>query len=132
MKNAEPRGVVFLSLHTPGDEENTIRRLLEIKNIPLVFAIDRARGKDDMKSEMADRRSRYGINGYPTTILIDRAGKIAFRNDDPGNKPAFEAALKELGLNIDSDDVTEEQASQVIERFLDRAIEKILNEPRKK
>jgi RNA polymerase sigma factor (sigma-70 family) len=39
----EPRGVVFLSLHTPGESEDTIRRLLDVKKSPLLFALDRDR-----------------------------------------------------------------------------------------
>ena len=64
---------------------------------------------------------RYGVGGYPTKLIIDREGKIAFRSNDPGNMPAMQRAVKEMGL--DPKTINEEQASRLIERFLDQAIE---------
>jgi thiol-disulfide isomerase/thioredoxin len=119
----EPQGVVFLSLHTPGEADKTIRRLLDSKKVSLVFALDRDRQKDD-NNRNGTTAERYGVNGYPTVVLIDRAGKIAFRSDDPDTLAPFQGIMKDLGL--DPKTATEEQASQVIERFLDRSIEKVL------
>ena len=39
----EPLGVVFLTLHTPGENEKTVRKVLEMKKSSLVFAFDRDR-----------------------------------------------------------------------------------------
>ena len=68
---------------------------------------------------------RYGVRGYPTHVIIDRQGKIAFRSNDPGNMPAMQRAVKEMGL--DPKTINEEQASRLIERLLDQAIEGVLN-----
>ena len=87
----------------------------------LVFALDRTRQKDDF-SKKGETAERYGVTGYPTYILIDRSGKIAFRSDDPAIFPSFQATVKELGFEASK--ITEEQASRVIERFLDMTLEK--------
>ena len=68
---------------------------------------------------------RFGVNGYPTYFLIDPSGKIAFRSDDPKRQSDFTGILKALGF--DEKTLTEDQASQVIERFLEQMIEKVVN-----
>jgi len=121
----EPRGVVFLSLHTPGEEEDIVRRFLSLKKMSVPFALDRSREKDD-DNKNGVTAERYGVNGYPTVVLIDRTGKIALRTDDKNIESEFEPAAKELGINLKDKAMSEEQASRVIERCLDRSIEKLL------
>ena len=94
-----------------------------MKKSSLVFAFDGPRKNDefDLNGVTAER---YGVGGYPTNLIIDREGKIAFRSNDPGNMPAMQRAVKEMGL--DTKTINEEQASQLIERLLDQAIEGVL------
>jgi RNA polymerase sigma factor (sigma-70 family) len=73
------RGVVFLSIHTPGDSLENIRKLYALKKVSLVSAVDEGH-EDDIGG--GTTASAYGIRGHPTFVLIDRAGKIAFRSDD--------------------------------------------------
>ena len=112
----EPLGVVFLTLHTPGETEKTVRKVLEMKKSSLVFAFDGARKNDefDLNGMTAER---YGVGGYPTSLIIDREGKIAFRSNDPSNMPAMQRAVKDMGL--DPKTINEEQASHLIERLLE-------------
>jgi RNA polymerase sigma factor (sigma-70 family) len=120
----EPLGVVFLTIHTPGETEKSVRKVLEMKKSSLVFAFDGPRKNDefDLNGVTAER---YGVGGYPTNLIIDREGKIAFRSNDPGNMPAMQRAAKEMGL--DPKTINEEQASRLIERLLDQAIDGVLN-----
>jgi hypothetical protein len=34
------------------------------------------------------------VGGYPTTVIIDREGKVAFASNEPSNGPAIQAAVK--------------------------------------
>jgi thiol-disulfide isomerase/thioredoxin len=119
----EPRGVVFVSIHTAGEKADRIRRFLEFSKSTLVSAVDIGVGRD-VNGTTADR---YGIRGYPTVVLIDRAGKIAFRSDDRSQFPKVGAIMKELG--IDPKTGTEAQSHQLIETIFDREIETLLKRP---
>ena len=121
----EPRGVVFVSIHTPGVEMKQIRKLLDLKKTALLSALDQDRKKDD-NSLRGVTAERYGVEGYPTNILIDREGRVAFRSDGQNNLPTVQAIGREVGIN-DSKNVTEEQINESSERFLTQAIEKVLD-----
>ena len=120
----EPLGVVFLTIHTPGETEKSVRKVLEMKKSSLVFAVDGPRKNDefDMNGVTAER---YGVGGYPTCLIVDREGKIAFRSNDPSNMPAMQRAVKDMGL--DPKTINEEQATRLLERLLDQAIDRALN-----
>jgi thiol-disulfide isomerase/thioredoxin/protocatechuate 3,4-dioxygenase beta subunit len=121
----EPRGVVLLSIHTPGEPVDKIRKLYELKKVSLVSAVDDGKADDPSSGTTA---GIYGVRGFPTTILIDRSGKIAFRSNDPANRPAMEALVKKLGIDA-KNTITEEQANKLIEALLGEAIEKVLAQP---
>ncbi len=121
----ERRGVVFLSIHTPGDDDKTIRKVLDSKKISLTFALDRAPAKPT-NERIGVSSERYAIYGYPTCFLIDRTGKIAFRSDDPGNKAEYFGIMKSLGYEEST--LTAEQAGQVAERFAEQVIERVLKQ----
>ena len=53
----EPRGVVFLSIHTPGEEIGKIRRFLDLKKATLISALDEDRGQHDNSLQRRDGRS---------------------------------------------------------------------------
>ena len=122
----EPLGVVFLTIHTPGETREVRPQGPGNEEASLIFAFDGPRKNDefDLNGVTAER---YGVGGYPTNLIIDREGKIAFRSNDPGNMPAMQRAVKEMGL--DTKTINEEQASQLIERLLDQAIEGVLSRP---
>ena len=124
-RNYEPRGVVFVSIHTPGVEMKQIRKLLDLKKSALISALDQD-GKKDDNSLSGVTAEHYGVEGYPTNILIDREGKVAFRSDDQNNLPILQAIGKDVGIN-DSKNITEEQINESSGRFLTQAIEKVLD-----
>jgi len=59
--------------------------------------------------------------------LISRTGKIAYRSNDPANRPAMEALIKKSG--IDPKAPTQEKFNQLAEILFGEAIEKVLSQP---
>jgi RNA polymerase sigma factor (sigma-70 family) len=121
----EPRGVVFRMIHRPdGDEKLAIkeaRRVLRLTKAPPTFALDQVR---------VERHSRgmtgqdYGIIDYPVLVLIDRAGKIAFRSDmTAGDKNLAGVFIRIL---TDPQAMTEEKSQQLVERAIGDEIESVL------
>ena len=124
----EPRGVVFLSIHRPGTDENTIRRVLLANQSSLVYAIDRDRGvgEQDIGGVTADR---YGVRVDTSVFLIDREGKIALRPQDPSLGLKFQALMKEAGIGPGPRSMTEEQFQVLLEKLYTREIEDLLKAP---
>jgi RNA polymerase sigma factor (sigma-70 family) len=118
----EPRGVVFLSIHTPGESMDKIRKLFDLKKVSLVSAIDEGQG-DNTDSGTTFRA--YAVNGCPVSVLIDNKGKIAFRSNDPANRPAVEALVKKLGIDPQGP-LTEEKLNRLFEAANSEAIESVL------
>ena len=124
----EPRGVVFLSIHTPGEDLERIRRLLEFKKAPLLSALDEPRKESD-NPLAGETAQRYGVYGYPTMVLIDREGKVAWHGAD--NVPEKIAAMKALGkeMGFDEATMTFEQFGRMRDVTFSREIEKLLDRP---
>ncbi len=124
----EAKGVVFLSVHTPGEELAKIRKLLDREKVKMPFLLDQSRGKDD-GGRRGVTGERYGIAGYPTVILIDRKGKIAFRSDDATVVPsAVKMAKEELGIDLQKADA--DQFREVLKVFYDHEIERAMAQPK--
>ncbi len=125
----EPLGVVFLTLHTPGENEKTVRKVLEMKKASLIFAFDRDRKRDAVFDLNGMTAERYGVKGYPTLIMIDRRGNMAYHSgiDTREGVAAMKALGKEMGL--DESTMTEADFHRLWEVFFGREIEKILDRP---
>jgi thiol-disulfide isomerase/thioredoxin len=124
----EPRGVVFLSIHTPGEEIERIHRFLDVKKATIVSALDESRRKDD-NSRNGVTADSYGVRGYPSLVMIDRRGNVAFHSGI-GTKEGV-AAMKALGkeMGFEESTMTEADFHRLWEAFFGREIEKILNRP---
>lgn len=126
----EARGVVFLTIHTPGEDETTVRKILELNHASLVFALDRNRKGEGIGDEFDGATAeRYGVGGYPTAMIIDREGKVAFKTNDPSIVPATQAAMKDLGL--DEKTLDEEKMGRIVVRLYEQALERVLDTPRR-
>jgi hypothetical protein len=123
----EPKGVIFRAIHrSDGDEERTgqeARRVLVLKGTPLIFTLDQMRVERHSRGMTAQE---YGVNGYPVLILIDRAGKIAFRSDmTAGDRNVAAVFMKIL---TDPQAMTEEKANRLVERAIAEEIEAVLKQ----
>jgi len=124
----EPRGVVFLSIHRPGESIGTIRRFLELKKATMISAVDEGRGENE-NSYYGVTAVRYGVRPFPTLVMIDRQGNVAFHSRI-GTKENV-AAMKKLGQEMGLEEATMTQADfhRLWEAFFGREIEKVLNRP---
>ena len=120
-------GVVFLSIHTPGESDQTIRRLLEFQKVPLLFAVDQDRHADD-NDPTGVTAERYRSHGFPSMFLIDSTGKIALSPSDPNLGPKAQALIKEAGIEVGSKQLTEEQSHLLLYRLFKQEIEKRLED----
>ena len=124
----EPRGAVFLSIHTPGEDIGKIRRFLDLKKSSFISALDEGRGKSD-NPDNGVTADRYGVRGYPTLVMIDRRGNVAFHSGI-GTKEGV-AAMKALGkeMGIDESTMTPADFYRLWEAFFSREVEKVLDRP---
>ncbi len=104
----EPLGAVFLSIHTPGEEISKIRRFLNLKMVSFISALDLGQAVDDNSRNGPTRNgttaNHYGVKGYPTLVMIDRNGNVAFHSG-VGTKEGVEA-MKALGKEMGLDEST--------------------------
>ena len=124
----EPLGVVFLSIHAPGGDERAINRVLLANQSNLVYAIDQTPvGQPDRdRGVTADL---YGVRGFFPVFLIDREGRIAMRDGDPGLVPKILAIMKEVGIPEGAKRITHEQSNALLEKLLTSEIERLLQGP---
>ena len=121
----EPRGVVFRTIHrADNDEKRTVeeaQKVLALKHAPLVFALDQVRIERHSRGVTAQK---YGVINYPVVVLIDRAGKIAFRSDmAAGDRNVAGVFMKIL---TDPQAMTDEKANRLVERAIAEEIESVL------
>jgi thiol-disulfide isomerase/thioredoxin len=109
------RDVEFLGIHTAGTDMALVKRLLKQQDWDITVGLDT--GDDIVTGETV---RTYAIQGYPSVIIVDRNGTIAFNSGDvPKDREAFmrdmETLAKSAGLPWPIDkDATEEE---VLERM---------------
>lgn len=125
-----PREVVFLAIHTAGGDRQQIERLKRLYSWNAPSAIDRGTSEADSACARL-----YGVRGFPTVMVIDRQGKIAFNSSvDPQGVETFMKDMRELALSLEIPwpipDDDQEQAmlymSRIQAAFYGREIEKAL------
>jgi thiol-disulfide isomerase/thioredoxin len=106
----EDRDVVFLGIHTAGTDMTLVKRLLKQQEWGITVGLDA--GDAIVTGETVQR---YAIQGYPSVIVVDRNGTIAFNSGDfPKDQDLFiremETIAKSAGLPwpIDKDATKEE------------------------
>ena len=119
------QNVEFLAIHSAEPDEETAReqgrRVLAFYGAPLAMAVDDAGMPARPRGTTA---TIYGIGALPVLIVIDRAGKIAFRSDLSGPRnliPVFREMVHS------PKDMTEQKASEIVRRTLSDEITKALN-----
>ena len=124
--------VAFVGIHTAGTEMRQVKKLLDLKAWDVLVGLDKG-------SEAADGETAklYGVRGYPTAIIVDRDGKIAFTTgtDIGGDREKFMAKTKVLAEEIAlpwpiDKDATEEEVlmrlQKLNEHMFSKEIEKAL------
>jgi thiol-disulfide isomerase/thioredoxin len=99
-KKYRNKDVVFIGMHTAGTDMSQIRSLLELKEWNMLTAIEEGTDQTDSATS-----TRYGVRGYPTTVIIDRHGRISQNSSDDNSigdqekvMAKAEALAKEAGL----------------------------------
>jgi hypothetical protein len=119
------RDSVFLAIHCRDMDEGSLReltrRLFSFKNVKIKSAVDQP---DIDPSTPGATAQRYGIRVYPTVIMIDREGRVAFRSDSATGDQNISVVFDRMAA--ESAIMTEEKANGVIEGGLAREIEDIL------
>ena len=112
----KPPNVEFLAIHSAEPDEETTREQgstsARVPGAPLAMAVDEAGVPARPRGATA---ALYEIGALPVLIVIDRAGKIAFRSDlsGPGNLiPVFREMMHS------PKDMSEQQASEIVRRTL--------------
>jgi thiol-disulfide isomerase/thioredoxin/protocatechuate 3,4-dioxygenase beta subunit len=126
----EDDGVVFLSVHTAGTDMSLVKRLLSQQQWAMIVGLDAG---DDIVSGKTVQA--YAVQGFPTLIVVDPAGRIAFNSGDTSN---LEAMMREAGelaqsagipwpLDTETDvDLAKQQMSQIMVMMYSRKIEQAL------
>lgn len=92
----EARGVVFLGIHTPEGDFEQINKLRKLKSWKAATGVDRGTTTTDGASAAG-----YGVHGYPTIIVIDAAGKVAFNSSIPPKDMAgFMKGMQQLAVSL--------------------------------
>lgn len=106
------RDVVFLSIHTAGEEMSRVKRMLKDKdwNVLAGLDVEEANGSGETVR-------RYAIQGFPTLILIDRNGNIAMNSSIvPGDHEEMmrkmETIAKSIGLTWPMDQNADQEELQ--------------------
>jgi thiol-disulfide isomerase/thioredoxin len=126
----EPRGVIFLAIHTADGELDSIKKLNKVYAWKTVTGIDHGTAIDDGASSKL-----YGVHGYPTVIVIDAEGKIAYNSGiEPKDIDEFMKDMQQLAESLQipwplSEKSEEESVSQMkklnaamFSREIDKAI----------
>jgi hypothetical protein len=123
----EPRGVEFLAIHNAELDrehvEKQARRVLAFKHAPLNLALDQTRIANHAVGKTAEV---YGVTRPPALIVIDRAGKIAFRSDTAADDRNLAAVF--MRIQTDPQAMTEEKANRLVERAIADEIEAVLKQ----
>ncbi len=125
--------IVFLGIHTPDGVADQITKLKKEFEWSIATGIDRGTIASDGMTSAA-----YGVRSYPTTVIVDADGKIAFRSDEliedrEASMKEMETLARQAGIKwpIDENAPEEElmpiinklivlQLTQVLERLISR------------
>jgi len=126
------RDVVFFGIHSAGTDMTLVKRLLKQQEWNAITGLDV--GDDIVTGKTVQS---FAIRGFPTVIIVDRQGKVAYNSGDiPADREKFmkemERFVKEAGLPWPLDEgVTKEELQErltklnvvLFSREIDRALE---------
>ena len=123
------QGVVFLGIHTPDGEMSQINKLKKSEQWTTPTALDRGTSILDGATCQS-----YGVQSYPTQIIIDANGKIAFRSDvePPQDRTTYMRNLADTSgvkwppAENATQDEKIEMMTQILYTMLSRELERVL------
>jgi peroxiredoxin len=121
----EPRGVVFIAIHEPGEDETQVRKVLDFKQSLLLYAID-LQNPVNRRGVFGATTLNYGVRRLPATIVIDRQGKVAFNTDAPVKNPQPPAGKN--ARTVPDEAMTEQERNELFRTSLALEIEKVLTQ----
>jgi RNA polymerase sigma factor (sigma-70 family) len=123
----QPRGVEFRAIHNAEPNEQRAleqaRKALAFKSVSLATAVDQSRIPRHPRGETAQR---YGGQAFPLPIIIviDRAGKIAYRSDTATGVRNLGSVARRIAEDPAS--MSELKMNELVERTLAAELEKAL------
>jgi thiol-disulfide isomerase/thioredoxin len=123
--------VTFIYIHPADTEIHLLRELLQAKQWNLLVGLDQGASHADSQT-----LKRYGVSGYPTEVIIDRDGCIAYhsnegRDDKEQRTAKMKATAEEIGLPWPIEkDADQQEIARRLRRYhthwLTKEIEKVL------
>ena len=126
----ESKGVAFLGIHTPDGDLEQIGKLKKEMGWKTETGIDRGSSVSDGASA-----ARYGVQGYPSIIVIDPEGKVAFNSGhEPKDKDVFMKEMQQLAESLqipwplpeDDSDEALSSMKRILRAKFTREIDKVL------
>ena len=126
----ESKGVTFLGIHTPDGDLEQISKLKKEMGWKTETGIDRGSSVSDGASA-----ARYGVRGYPSIIVIDPEGKVAFNSSyHPEDTDGFMKEMQQLAESLqipwplpeDDSDEAVSSMTRILRAMYSREIDKVL------
>ena len=128
----EPKGVIFLGIHTADGDLDQMNKLKKSMGWKTPSGLDLGSSIVESKTSTV-----YGIRGYPSVVIIDAEGKVAFNSSiEPESR---EAMMKEMETLAKANDIpwppnegSEEEMKETMTRLqiamFSREIDRLLQE----
>lgn len=126
----ESKGVAFLGIHTPDGDLELIGKLKKEMGWKTETGIDRGSSVSDGASA-----AHYGVQGFPSIIVIDPEGKVAFNSSyHPEDTEGFMKEMQQLAESLqipwplpeDDSDEAVFSMNRILRAMISREIDKVL------
>jgi len=88
--------VTFIHIHPAEVEFHLVKEFLAAQHWNYLVGLDRGDREAESRTKIA-----YGVRGYPTMIIVDKQGRVAFNSDarsEEEKTAAMKATAAEIGL----------------------------------
>ncbi|MEZ6117438.1 MAG: M56 family metallopeptidase [Pirellulaceae bacterium] len=128
----EPKGVVFLGIHTADGDLDQMNKLKKSMGWKTPSGLDLGSSNIDGKTSTS-----YGIRGYPSVVIVDARGKIAFNSSiEPESREAMMKEMEKLAKsndipwppNEDSEEEMKDTMTRLQIAMFSREIDRLLQE----
>ncbi len=94
-KKYAPLGVSVVGIHVGNIEPAELEQAVQTAGVSFPNALDM--GTDQTPGSTL---SSYHVRFYPTTLILDREGRIVYSSDDPAAEPLVGRAAQSLGITL--------------------------------